>query len=362
MNKILLIGDSPITDSPYIGSYIEVFNKSGIPYDLLYWNRHMDETSKLPSNYVTFDKFTDNSYPQWKRLWNIYCFTRFVRKYLRKHDYSYVVVFTIAHACFLAYYLRRKYHNRYVFDIRDYSPFCGVKYLKKIIFNLINDSAFTVISSKGFLRWLPQFPESKYIVAHNTNIESILNGFDTKPNSEINYPIKLLTIGQLRDYSSNSNIIERLGNDEDYKLVFSGSGLAEQPLKDFVIKTNVKNVSFTGRYKKEDEKKMVEACDMLNIYFNHDINSDTLMSNRFYLSVLHRKPMIVRKNTFQAELVELYGLGVVLDENDDFKKSIEQYVRTYDSEKYNKGCQQYLSIIQKEMQLFESKLVQLKNK
>jgi len=359
MKPVLLIGGAPISMSPYILSYMEIFDKNHIPYELIYWNKTMEDTSNLPKNYTPYNHAHDNSMANWKKFFKIYQFASFSKKLMKKKEYAYVVVFTIGHACFLASYLRRKYHNRFIFDIRDYSPFCSVKYLKKKIFNLINDSAFTVISSKGFLGWLPQFPESKYIVAHNTNIESILNGFDTKPNSEIKYPIKLLTIGQLRDYNSNSTIIERLRNDENYKLVFSGSGLAEQPLKDYVLKTNVKNVSFTGRYKKDDEEKMVEACDMLNVYFNHNINSDTLMSNRFYLSVLQRKPMIVRKNTFQAELVELFGLGVVLDEFDDFKKSIEQYIQTYDSEKYNKGCQQYLSIIKEEMQLFELKLIQL---
>lgn len=52
MKKILLIGDSPVNDSPYIQSYIEVYERNGIAYDLLFWNRHLDSTEELPDNNI----------------------------------------------------------------------------------------------------------------------------------------------------------------------------------------------------------------------------------------------------------------------------------------------------------------------
>lgn len=53
--------------------------------------------------------------------------------------------------------------------------------------------------------------------------------------------------------------------------------------------------------------------------------SDYLMSNRFYLSVTHGKPMIVNSKCTQADFVKKYNLGVIIDENDNIAEKIKDY-------------------------------------
>ena len=72
--------------------------------------------------------------------------------------------------------------------------------------------------------------------------------------------------------------------------------------------------------------------------------------------------MIVRKNTFQAKLVEQFGLGVVLDDVDDFPKKIECWWNKFDQKKYNEGCRRFIDMVITDMNDFEKKLVDLYKK
>lgn len=180
LKKVLLIGDSPISMSPYILSYIEVFDKHNIPFELVYWNKTLEDVSQLPKEYIPYNLAHDNIIPGWKKFFKIFKFTRFVKQYIKSHNYAYIVTFTIAHSVFLYPLLERKYKGRYVFDIRDYSPLCRLSIINIIIKKLIQHSAFTVLSSRGFLRWLPNIEEKKIVISHNTTISAIESGVNFK--------------------------------------------------------------------------------------------------------------------------------------------------------------------------------------
>lgn len=173
MRKVLLIGDSPISMSPYILSYIEVFEKHNIPYELIFWNKTLEDVSQLPKEYIPYNYAHDNTMPSWKKIFKIYSFARFAKKHIREKDYAYIVVFTIAHAVFFHPFLEHKYKGRYIFDIRDHSPLCKIGFIRCVIKKLISDSAFTVLSSRGFLRWLPCVEEKKIVISHNITISAL---------------------------------------------------------------------------------------------------------------------------------------------------------------------------------------------
>lgn len=362
MKKVLLIGDSPLNDSPYIRSYIEVLEQNNIPYDLLFWNRHLDSTEQLPENYISYNLFTDNKYPFWKRLYNIRKFARFASKWICKNDYAYVVVFTIAHAIFMRHTLQKKYQTKYVFDIRDYSPLCKIGYFRKQLERVVGNSAYTVVSSAGFLRWLPNNGKCRYVLAHNTTkgmLDAYVNakGGIIKPTDSS--AIKILTIGQISYYDSQECFVNHLANCDGFDLSFVGVGPASEPLKQYVEENKIKNISFAGRYEKKDEVSIVKLYHMINIWLKHSLNADSCMANRFYLSVLLRKPMIVTKASHQGELCERYGLGVVLDERDDFVEKIRTWWSNFQADKFEEGCQAFLKTVSMDVDAFEKELVLL---
>lgn len=362
MKKVLLIGDSPLGDSPYIRSYIEVMEQNNIPYDLLFWNRHLDKTEQLPGNYILYNRYTDNKYPYWKRLWNIWGFARFASRWMSKNDYAYVVVFTIAHAVFMSHTLQKKYNKNYVLDVRDYSPLCEIEYFRKRLERIIDNSAYTVVSSAGFLRWLPNSGAYRYVVAHNTT-KSMLDTYidagcvTTIPSG--GSELRILTIGQISYYDSQECFVNHFANCDGVTLSFVGAGPASEPLRRYVSEKEIKNVSFAGRYEKKDEVSIVKPYHMINIWLKHSLNADSCMANRFYLSVQLRKPMIVTKDSHQGKLCERYGLGVVLDENDDFAEKIRSWWSRYDAQQYEEGCKAFMKSVDEDMGKFEKELVWL---
>lgn len=364
MKKVLLIGDSPIGDGPYVGSYIEILEKNNIPYDLLFWNRHLVKIDSLPSNYIPYNCYTDIRYPSWRRVLKIIGFTRFAKRQMIKTDYAFIVVFTIAYTVFLNKALLKYYGGRYIFDIRDYSPIYGMKVFHNVVNKLIENSSLTVVSSAGFLKWLPRGDRYRYQVAHNTNLRMIKDYYEKR--GEV-FPstddiISILTIGQIRDFEANSILLDRLKNIRRFKMVFSGVGVSSDSLKEYTVKNNIENAFFTGRYNKSDEVRIVSSHHMVNVFLNRDLNSDTLMTNRFYLSVLLRKPMISNEGSFQSELIKKYGLGVTLNEGDSFVDVIDEWWRNFNRESYEKGCHAFIERLKFDMESFENNIVRLYSK
>lgn len=356
MKKVVLISGSTIDLSPYIKSYVKLFERNTISFDLIYWNRYLAPTDKIPSNFIPYNKYADISDTKLKKVVDLFRFRRFVSKVLCNNDYSFAIVFTIAEGVFLNSILRKYFDNHYIFDIRDHSPLCKYNYIFRRLTKLIGHSSFTVISSKGFLNWLPKDPSFKYVIAHNTNkelIESQSILLTTPPVKKC----KILTIGQIRDANANIKVVRELGNCSKFELIFAGFGLAVNEIKEFTEWKCYQNVIFTGKYQKEDEEGIVERCDMINIYMMHGINSDSLMSNRFYLSVLHRKPMIVTGGTFQAKMVKKYNLGVIIEIGDSIADKIEQYWKCFSSEEYEKGCLSFLQATISDINIWEDAII-----
>ena len=209
---------------------------------------------------------------------------------------------------------------------------------------------------------MPNSTECRYVVAHNTT-KSMLDAYVDARGDEFIPPdgseLRILTIGQISYYDSQECFVNHLANRKGVVLSFVGAGPASGPLQQYVQKKGITNVTFGGRYEKKDEISIIDSCHMINIWLKHDINADSCMANRFYLSAQLRKPMIVSMNSHQGDLCEQYGLGVALEENDDFLKKIKKWWNEFDAEKYYSGCQKFLKTVKSDTERFENELVRL---
>ena len=211
-------------------------------------------------------------------------------------------------------------------------------------------SALNVVSSPGFKRCLPKdFP---YLLSHNVNPKI----FD-HPNDNIlkrckDDKIVVLTIGAIRDFESNKEVIDALGNDDRFDVRFVGRGPSEEDLKKYVKEMKYSNVTFSGFYKKEDESKYIAEADFLNIFYPRKLSHDTALSNRFYNSIFFCKPMITTKDTIQGDYAKKFCLGVAVADCSNLPNDLLSF--------YNTRCQDYmnnrnivLKTIQKECYQFE---------
>ena len=348
---------------PYVYNYFNIAESTGREYDVVCWNRNGMEVN-LPTSYLVYNHPTKDGYPTIKKLSEIYRFSRFVRKSIRGREYDAVFTYTIADSLFFGFWLPRSYKGCYVFDIRDYSPLISSRFSRWIIKHLLGASAINVISSEGFRRWLPD--GYNYTVCHNTDLDKVrLSTYNYNLRVSVKeenyiYPkrddstIIIITIGMIRDYKANATLVEAFANKEDVEFRFAGAG--GEKLQLLFESEGIKNVSFSGRYRKEEEDDLVRQADMINLFLPHTLNSDTCMGNRMYLAARLRKPIIVTDNSWQAEVVEKYNIGVCVEWDDDLYSKITNYWNNLDWAVFDAGCNAFLRNVQNDMNVWETKV------
>ena len=345
--KVALILATNVEKSPYIQYYIDVYKEKNIDVEVILLNRDKRVLNEeFPYKIHSCDIIAKETASCVRKIYDYFRYSRFVRRILKQSDYSQIVVFTIANAVFLSYYLLSYYKKKYIFDIRDYSPL--VKYTVPIIRRLLNNSALNCFSSPGFRSWLPA---CDYVICHNARRkfldEDIVNARDIDVEN-----VKVLTIGQLRNFITNKMLMDHLGNKSRITIQFSGMGIAYDLLKKYEVKKIYNNVKFTGYYPKKEEFSIVDGCDFMNIILPDDTLSRYLISNRFYLSLLRRKPMIVSSGGIQAEYVKEYDLGIIISSEDDIYSKIMIYARSFDPIQFQKNCDRFLEMVRSDMQIF----------
>lgn len=329
---------------PYLSYYINQLNKENINYKIICWNRQLINEG----NAISFNLKQSENKGYLFRLMSYIKYKNFVITQLKQDQYDKIIVSTIAIGVLLYPFLKKKYKKKYIFDIRDYSLIINFCY--PVFTKLINDSYCTVISSDGFKKWLPK--NHNYYITHNfpfgiTQKEISCFKYDNKTNP-IDDHIVITTIGSLRDYSVNKKVIDALKNNERFYLNFIGVGPAFKPLKDYASKNNVLNINFYGYYEKKDELKLLSNSNFINNLTYDDLNSKTLITNRFYLSVVLGIPMIVKMNTNQAVLCNKFKLGCVLNTKYSMEKQVMDYVINFNEYEYNIGRDNFIKIVSKD--------------
>lgn len=347
MKILIIIGCNP-SKAPYIQYYIKTLNDLNCSYDIVYWNRdNIDE--KLSSNYYAFNNVNFDTNSKIDKICGYFKFRRFVISHIKKNRFDKVIIFTLQSAILFGDILCRKFKKKFIFDIRDYSTLYSINICKVIINKCLKYSFVTSISSPGFKQWLPK--KYKYILGHNVHQDLVSGGLtDTKINT--GRPIKILTIGQIRDVEENYNLLQSIANDNNFSLTFIGIGDGIKELEKRVVHNGYNNIFFKGRYNKKDENKIVSDYDMINAYMPDNILSRTLMSNRIYLSLLIGKPIIVTDKSTQAEYVKKYHLGLIVDSLKNIDNAIIKYWDNFDEKLFNKGREKFLSEINNDVEYF----------
>lgn len=345
MSILLILGAMP-ENSPYVNYYTNILDRMGVSYDICAWNRYQNNYIARNNLYVFTAKGRNGSI---KKIFDYFKYRKYILKHVKDHEYNRIVVFTITTAFFLHRLLTINYKRKYIFDIRDYSSLMRFRHVKKVLKRILSMSYANVISSPGFKQWLPS--EFKYTISHNVAADTLCTDVKKISSSE---RIKILTIGALRDSKSNIELIKSLGNNSRFLMQFTGRGSATPVIHEYANSHKLNNVIVTGQYSKADEDSIVNKFDMINILLPHNMVSDYLMSNRFYLSVIHGKPMIVNNSCTQAFFVKKYNLGVIIDEKDDIAKKINDYWEYFDLHKYNKGRADFLNVVKNDEIKFEA--------
>lgn len=347
--RIGIIIPSVHWNCPYADIYAKIFDSMGVQYDIISFNRKLDkEDTKYHFDY----KLANSSSPLKKLIGNIkYC--SFVKKILEVERYDRLVIFSSQLGIGLLGYLKRNYKGRYIFDYRDLSIEQRLKFPFKV---LLANSYMNVVSSPGFLKVLPQ--NFKYEICHNLNVGIAEKAITEETQGK--WPSgkrKIITIGGIRDYSANVSVIDAIRNRGDYSLSFVGRGESSPHLAEYCRKNNVSNVSFVGFYKKEEEPGYINKADFINIFYPRVITHDTAVSNRFYNSLIYKKPMITTANTTQGDYAFNYNVGIAIENCNELVDSLENFMHENDYFHYCQRCNMLLEQFINEQRSFEKKIL-----
>lgn len=307
---VLIITPSNIIHMPYLNNYINILDSLDIKYKIINWDRnHIEEESSL--------KYRNKSIGVKKRYLEYRNYYKFVQTKIEDFAPEKIIIFGIQLGYFLNKVLIKNYKDKYILDIRDKNLMMYFYNLNK----LIENSKYTVISSEGYRRWL--LGGKNYLVNHNINIDNL--------DSEMVPPskkgkIKIGTVGTIRDKNINLKLINEVSKSKNLSACFYGDGSVKETLEYYVTKERKDNVLFYGRYKKNEEKEIVNSCDFISVLRLPDSsNNKSALPNRLYSGALYGKPLLAFEGTYLAQVIKMFKLGVVVDTLDNLELTLQHY-------------------------------------
>ena len=272
--KIALILPGSLWYAPYVRIYTRILERQKVDYSIISWNREGDDKPEgFQYNVRCESGHGSAGFSAYRG------YIKFIKSTVRNQCFDRLIVFGPQMTCLLSTFLFTRFRGRYMIDYRDLSieqkP--GFKQLFAI---MLKYSCANVISSPGFKRCLPR---RKYYLSHNFD-ESAVNEALTNTSAENSFNIEngidILTIGAIRDYSSNIEVTKAIANNSDFTLRFVGRGQGTvELLQAYCDEVQASNVKFVGGYDKSEEAAYVRSCAFMNIFYPRVITHDTAVSN-----------------------------------------------------------------------------------
>ena len=341
--KVALIIPGSLWYAPYMRIYTRMLDRLGTDYGIISWNREGDDQPEGYQYQVRCPQGHGSA--SISAYWG---YVRFIRQTVRREQFDRIVVFGPQMTCLLAPMLLLRYRHRYIIDYRDLS-IEQRPVIRQCFALMLRYSYANVVSSPGFL---PHLPKAEYLISHNISESRIPK---TMVNGQCSM-VNVLTIGAIRDTEQNLEVVKSLGNHQGFTLQFVGKGHAAPIIEAYCKEHGIKNVQFHGFYEKEEEAGFVDDCTVMNIYYPRIITHDTALSNRFYLSLQHHRPMIVTRGTTQGDYAERYGVGIAIDSCEGLSDELRQFLTT-DQNAYARCCDALMAEFQKDQERFEATVI-----
>jgi hypothetical protein len=348
--KVCIIGQSDKKYLPFVTRYTNFLDQHNIAYDIIYWQQEESNEKKEPNEYYFTHPLKESFIQKWIAYQK---FNKFVISLLKKENYDRIIVLTTVPCVLLRKYLLTHYENRYLLDIRDYT-FEKYTIYRKLVDKLISKSAFTTISSKGFLDFLSE--SEKIVVNHNVNFinQEKRTTADLKERQVINISF----LGKVRYFDENCALLDNLKNTFRYQLWYIGKPEAECDIPSFCKDKEITNVSFVEKYSNEQKPELYQNIDMINSIYDHDsLTATTAIPHRLYEACIFKKPILSSKQTYLGEIIEEYGLGVVVNVlNDNVLSILNQYIDTFDPHLFVENCNRFLDDVRNDEAILYQRL------
>ena len=154
----------------------------------------------------------------------------------------------------------------------------------------------------------------------------------------------------------NKELIKKMSVNSKFRMEYWGKSTVD--FDEFMKSKKYSDVQFHGKFVNEEKTSIYKEIDMINaIYGSSGLEVTTAIPNRFYDSIIFKKPIITSKNTYLGTLVEKYDIGLAVDIfNEDIETSITNYIAKFDRTNFIQNCNTALENITEEQKYFSESI------
>lgn len=352
--KVCILSAVNIKHMSLITLYTEVLKQQGIEYDIIYMDKYgEDEPFACAHKYRYVNVIKQRWNPAVKAA-KYMTFLGYATKILNREKYDFVIVWNDVAIFMFADYLARKYKGKYCLNVRD-----NMMYDKKLFRGrykkVFQNAAFSTISSRGYLEFLPQGID--YVPVHSFNL-SVLEGMQRQGRlRREGEPIRIGFVGYVRFFERNKKLMQVFANDPRFELHYYGK--KADVLREFAETEGIRNTAFHDSFPVEQTKDFMERIDVINnLYGNDTVNLRKAISIKFFHALYARLPILVCDNTYQSQVAQEVGIGFEVKEiNEEMKEEFYRWYMAQDYATIDRNCQAHLDQAVAENQEFEKILL-----
>lgn len=349
--RYLIISYDDYFNIPYIRFYEDALRKQGHTYDIVLWKRS-GQSSNLPN---AFEFSAKDHASKLGKILPFLRWRRFTLQLLKQNHYDRIIVLTTMPGVLLADQLLGAYRNKFWFDIRDFT-YENIPFYKKKVADLVHGSWATSISSPAFRSFLPD--SHKIYQTHNISNEEAASANCTLDIAH--RPMKIGFVGGIQFVEQNKMLLDQFSNNPDYILKYAGKPHLGCDLEPYCQEQGIHNVQFLPAFTNDQKPGIYQDIHLINsIYGCSNPVVKLLLPNRLYDCVLFKKPILVSKGTYLADVVAQYNLGIAVDPaTDDVAQAIEHYLAHFDHQVFDSGCQAFLNTVTQDQSAYDAALDQ----
>lgn len=356
MSRVCILSAFDFSRMSMVSIYTEYLEKNGISYDFIYVDKFKDTAKFSAENYYPYhvDKCQNVSLPvKFVHYWKM---RNFVKEILQKNSYEFIITWGELTAFLFADILSKNMPGRYCLNIRDYF-YNRVPVVWWRLKTAISHAAFGTVSSEDYLNYLPQ---GEYIMMHSLNrrLTSELSFLkDKRPKDK---PLRIMYLGLISRMQYVHKLIDELGGDERFELVFAGIG--SEQVDAYIEGRNYSNIETYGRFPQEDTVKYLQKADILyNLYGCHNRHFDTALSIKLYYAIFMNMPILTFRGTHTNSVAEQCGIALTVD-GEDFSNLGDKIYDAYYKRDLTSSevlCRNYLGEVDKSHVALVQKLDEL---
>lgn len=350
--RVAILSCADLSRAQYIYKYFSLLDIYGWEYDVIYWNRTLDNNEiECKGNFISYDKAIDSYKPLYKKIFSYMGFAKFVRKTIKKNKYDKLIVLTTPMAICIFELCLGKYRKKYLFDYRDLTKEY-IPIYKKLVQMLVKNSGMFVASSPGYFRYVICDENQKKVLCHNTF-------FDIKFKKELdlsrNGKIRVAYWGAVRQFEYNKRVCDLFGNDERFIFTYHGDGCYLE-LQEYCNKRGYENIFFTGRYCLEDIGNFAKNTDILFNAYELDFVTKPSLAVKVYDSIEYKLPMLVSKGAYMDEYLAKYKYVCSFEFANKILDDIYDWYMTLNEDEINEEFDKVIKNIIEDEELFNKEI------